>query len=288
MLDELALIRQLIDAEAPQVDLPALTVRVRTDLAAQAAAEGARPSSPQAPALTAPAVRPRRFRHWSAVGGSDRRQAGRRLALAAASAAVAVVAGGNIAYAASTPPVVPAVPLPGTQATVHAGVPVAVAAIASSVPSTLYLVGDPTRATYGCVTLNPTSQGPPPGVPTSPAATPPAGMMCAWRTAGGVQVPVGIGYGDAIANDRLSTLDGQAVAYGYAPAGTVRVTIHLAKLGPAIFRLFNPTSTVTATVLGSPLGLPIVAWEGPDTTGYQVVSVQAINAAGHVTAQQRW
>lgn len=226
-----------------------------------------------------------------APAGRPRRRRALRSAVAALVGAALVVAGGNIAYAASEPATVSAVALPGPGAPPAPGTWVQVAALSTATPSTLSLAGDPTGRSFGCVSLSPSGTIPSSLLPNNPRAATPPNTFCAHRTPRS-RVPSEIGYevGFDVAKDpqRPNLAPQTPVAFGFVPAGTVRVRMQLSKRGPLIFRLLKPTTTVEARLFGASLHLPIAAWEGPDATGYTVNKIEAIDASGTVTAALRF
>lgn len=216
----------------------------------------------------------------------DRRHRPARLALLGVLLLAVVLLGGNVANAATATRVVPTVPPVALPALTPAtpGTFVKVASIATApVPFNLSLARDPSGRSFGCVSLNPAGTAPINLLPNSPTATDSAGTFCALRSPKGTNSGPGVGYEISL-NPHLPAADQGAIAFGYVPAGTIRVQIGFAKLGSVTFRLFKPNTSVQANVFGGSLHLPIEAWAGPDISGYRVTSIQAINQAGVVTA----
>jgi hypothetical protein len=215
----------------------------------------------------------------------NRRRRSLRIAATALIPAALVVGGGNLAYAASSPGAIPAVPIAAPDSS-QAGTFIPVATIRPTAPyATLLLASDPSGASFGCVSLTVTGTQRPTTLPDRPKDAAPLGTLCALNSPPLTDSAPGIGYEISINPDHPSLAGQHFIAFGFVPAGTTSVVIRVAKRGPGIFRLLRPTTTVRANVFGASLHLPIEAWEGPDLSGYSVKSIQAIDPSGIVIAR---
>lgn len=214
------------------------------------------------------------------AGRSPRRH---RTAVRGCLAAVAAVAStllvGNIATATATPATIPARPIPAAPTPAIPGSFAPVAALqpdGSDLARTLWLASDPSGLSQGCVSLTAASSPPPSRLPNVPREANVPSTTCAYAQGAA---------GDASLGYLISLESGPVIAYGFVPAAAVRVELSMSKTGLVLFRLANPTTTVTADVYGADLGLPIRAWSGPDLSGFRVTAIKAFDSTDRVVAE---
>lgn len=211
---------------------------------------------------------------------SPRRHPARRRCLATFAGLVStILVAGNIATATAGPSAVPAraIAPPPTPLTPGTYGPVAsLHPDGSERPRTLWLAGDPSGRSRGCVSLTAAATPPPSRLPNIPSEAGVPSTTCAHPE--GAAGDISLGY--------MITLEsGPVIAYGFVPASAVRVELNMRKSGNVLFRLVNPTTTVAAEVYGAGLDLPIKAWAGPDLSGFRVTTIKAFNSADEVVSE---
>ncbi len=146
-------------------------------------------------------------------------------------------------------------------------------AVATGTDWMVWLASDQSGSSRGCVSIQRRGTAPPDRLPNNFRASGAPNTLCA---------PPGSGVGYLLRQPASGT---DPLGFGFAPATTDHLVLSFERRGPIWQRLLTSDKTVRAPTYGHELGLPVVAWIGPDPKGYSLTRLRAVTASGEVVAE---